>query len=125
MTDSSADLIENELAPRARRRLMALLFSPAPRGIGLRFLRVPIAASDFTATGVPYTYDDLPPGQTDPRLRRFTIAHARVYVLPARGAALARDRDLYVEAVPWSAPAWMKANDGLDNLGDTGELLPR
>ena len=125
MTDSSAELIENELAPRARRRLMSMLFSPAPRGIGLRLVRVPIAASDFTATGVPYTYDDLPPGQTDPHLRHFTIAHDRAYVLPALRAAVARGRDLYVEAVPWSAPAWMKANDRLDNLGDSGALLRR
>ena len=125
MTDSSAELIEDGLTPRARRRLMGRLFSPARRGIGLRFLRVPIGASDFTATGVPYTYDDLPRGRTDRRLRHFTIAHDRAYVLPALRAAVARDRRLYVEAVPWSAPAWMKANDRLDNVGDSGALLRR
>jgi glucosylceramidase len=123
MTDSSAELIEDELTPRARRRLLRLLFSHSPDGIGLRFVRVPIGASDFTATGVPYTYDDLAPGQTDRRLRHFTIAHDRAYVLPALRAASARNHRLYVEAVPWSAPAWMKANDRLDNLGDSGALL--
>jgi glucosylceramidase len=125
MTDSSAELIEDELTPGARRRLLDRLFSPAPHGIGLRLLRVPIGASDFTATGVPYTYDDVPSGRADPRLRHFTIAHDRAYVLPALRAAVARDRRLYVEAVPWSAPAWMKANDRLDNLGDSGALLRR
>jgi glucosylceramidase len=124
MTDSSADLIENGLLPRGRSRLMQRLFSPAPRGIGLRFLRVPIGASDFTVTGVPYTYDDVAPGATDPQLSHFTILHDRAYILPALRAALALDPRLYVEAVPWSAPAWMKANDRLDNLHGTGVLLP-
>src|SRR6202000_437808 len=77
MTDSSAELIEDELTPRARRRLMSLLFSRAPRAIDMGFLRVPIGASDFTATGIPYTYDDLPPGEADPGLGHFTIAHDR------------------------------------------------
>ena len=56
MTDSSAELIEDQLSPGARRRLLDRLFSGGPRGIGLRFVRVPLGASDFTATGVPYTY---------------------------------------------------------------------
>jgi glucosylceramidase len=85
MTDSAAYLIEDELAPRAKARLMARLFGHRPGDIGLRFVRVPIGASDFTATGVPYTYDDLAPGQTDPRLRHFSIAHDRAYVLPGGG----------------------------------------
>jgi glucosylceramidase len=123
MTDSSADLIEDGLTPRGTARLMTRLFGTGPAGIGLRFLRVPVGASDFTAGGVPYTYDDMPPGVTDPELRRFTIAHDQAYVLPALRAALARDRRLYVEAVPWSAPGWMKANDRLDNLNDSGALL--
>ncbi|HEX5193245.1 MAG TPA: glycoside hydrolase family 30 beta sandwich domain-containing protein [Solirubrobacteraceae bacterium] len=125
MTDSSAELIEEQLPPGARRRLFDRLFSSGRHGIGLRFVRVPIGASDFTATGIPYTYDDLPSGRNDPRLRHFTIAHDRAYVLPALRAAVARDRRLYVEAVPWSAPAWMKANDRLDNLGDSGALRRR
>jgi glucosylceramidase len=123
MTDSSADLIEDGLTRRGTRRLMTRLFATDSAGIGLRFLRVPVGASDFTTTGVPYTYDDMPPGVTDPTLEGFTVAHDRAYVLPALRAALARDRRLYVEAVPWSAPGWMKANDRLDNLDDTGALL--
>jgi glucosylceramidase len=123
MTDSSAELIEEQLPPGARRRLFDRLFGARPHGIALRFMRVPIGASDFTATGVPYTYDDLPSGRSDPRLRHFSIAHDRAYVLPALRAAVARDPRLYVEAVPWSAPAWMKANDRLDNLSDSGALL--
>ena len=125
MTDSSAYLIEEQLTPRARTTLLQLLFGHGRGGIGLRFVRVPIGASDFTATGVPYTYDDLAPGRTDPRLRHFTIAHDRAYILPALRSAAELNRRLYVEGVPWTAPAWMKANDQLDNLGDGGALRPR
>ena len=53
------------------------------KGIRLNFLRVPIGASDFTATGTPYTYDDLPAGQTDPSLAHFSIAHDLAYIVPA------------------------------------------
>ena len=104
---------------------MARLFGHRPGDIGLRFVRVPIGASDFTATGVPYTYDDLAPGRTDPRLRHFSIAHDRAYILPALRSAAQLNRRLYVEGVPWTAPAWMKANDQLDNLGDRGALQRR
>ena len=125
MTDSAAYLIEHELAPRTKARLMARLFGHRRGDIGLRFVRVPIGASDFTATGVPYTYDDLPPGRTDPRLRQFSVARDRAYILPALRTAARLNRRLYVEGVPWTAPAWMKANDQLDNLGDGGALRRR
>jgi glucosylceramidase len=105
--------------------LMARLFGDRDGDIGLRFVRVPIGASDFTATGVPYTYDDLAPGQTDPGLRHFSIGHDRAYILPALRNASKLNRRLYVEGVPWTAPAWMKTNDQLDNLGDRGALQRR
>jgi glucosylceramidase len=125
MTDSAAHLIEDELTPPAKARLMARLFGRRRGDIGLRFVRVPIGASDFTATGVPYTYDDRAPGRTDRRLRHFSIAHDRAYILPALRRAAHLNRRLYVEGVPWTAPAWMKTNDQLDNRGDHGALRRR
>lgn len=122
MTDSSAWLIYDELAPAARARLIAQLFTAA--GIHLPFTLVPIAASDFTAGGVPYTYDDMPAGESDPSLADFSIAHDQAYVLPALREVLAADPGEQIFAVPWSAPAWMKANDALDNAGSRGTLLP-
>jgi glucosylceramidase len=121
LTDSSAWLIYDELPPAARSVVMAKLFSSS--GIDLRFLRVPIGASDFTATGIPYTYDDLRAGASDPTLAHFSIAHDDVYVLPLLRAALSLNRSLFLEAAPWTPPAWMKANGALNNLGDAGTLL--
>lgn len=122
MTDSSAWLIWDGLRPPARARLLDELFGP--RGAHLGFLRLPLGASDFTVSPTPYTYDDVPPGQADPRLAHFSVAHDTAYILPALRAARALNRRLYVEGLPWSAPAWMKRNDALDNLGRRGELAP-
>jgi glucosylceramidase len=123
MTDSSAWLIWTQLAPAQRSRLMRLLF--AVSGAHLSFLRVPIGASDYTADGVPYSYDDEPVGQTDPRLTDFSVAHDQPYILPALRFAQYLNPTLYLEGVPWSAPGWMKANDALDDHDHAGTLLPR
>ena len=113
MTDSSAWLIERELTPGTRAWLLRHLFGP--QGIDLRFLRIPIGASDYTAGGSPFTYDDLAPGQTDPTLAHFSILHDYFYVLPALRQALSVARHAFVLATPWSPPAWMKTNSILGN----------
>ena len=63
-----------------------------------------MGASDFVA-GDHYTYDDLPAGQTDYRMRRFSIAHDRKEILPLLRRALALNPHLKVIATPWSPPA--------------------
>jgi glucosylceramidase len=122
MTDTSAWLVYDELPAIQRAAVMAALFGPG--GIGLNYLRVPIGASDFTATGVPYTYDDVPAGEDDPLLGRFSVVHDSAYILPALRMMLALNPSTEILASPWSAPAWMKANDALDNAGYAGALLP-
>jgi glucosylceramidase len=122
MTDTSAWLIQQQLTPGARDQLMQHLFGL--NGIDLNFTLVPIGATDFTMNGTPYTYDDQPPGQSDPQLANFSIAHDLPYVLPALRLMLAINPQTEVFAVPWSPPAWMKANQALDNIGHGGTLLP-
>ena len=119
MTDSSAWLIERQLSPAARAQLMTELFGS--RGIDLDFVRVPIAASDFTVGG-PYSYDDLPPGETDPSLKRFSIVHDRAYILPALAQVQSVDRSTTFLASPWTPPAWMKWNESLGNAHNKGTL---
>ncbi len=120
MTDSSAWLIERRLPHATSAQLMSDVFGPD--GLHLSFLRVPIGASDFTVGGRPYSYDDRPRGRSDPKLRHFSIAHDRAYILPALRAALALNPQLQTLATPWSAPAWMKGNDSLDDVGERGTL---
>ncbi len=123
MTDSSAWLIGTKLPRRQRGAVMQDLFSTRS-GIGLRFLRVPVGASDFTVTGHPYTYDDLPAGRTDPSLTDFSIAHDLAYIIPTLRQAVAIDPRLELLATPWTAPPWMKANDSYGNPSANGLLDP-
>jgi len=122
MTDTSAWLIYDELGPGLRARVIDNLFGLS--GINLNFTLVPIGASDFTMNGTPYTYDDLPKGQTDPLLQHFSVEHDEAYVLPALRQMLSVNPQTEVFAVPWTPPAWMKANNALHNLGHHGTLLP-
>lgn len=122
MTDSSAWLIHDDLSAAGQRALMRHLFGSG--GIQLDFVRVPMGASDFTVGPAPYTYDDEPAGETDPALSLFSIAHDEAYILPTLQQALAINPRLEVLANPWTAPAWMKSNDALDDALQGGTLLP-
>jgi glucosylceramidase len=106
LTDSSAWLIWNELSASQQTTLMQQLFSPSS-GIGISFLRQPMGASDFSASG-NYSYDDMPAGQTDPNLTNFSVAHDATYIIPLIKQALAINPNVKVVALPWSPPAWMK-----------------
>jgi glucosylceramidase len=123
MTDSSAYLLQDELTPAAHAIAMQALFGQP--GIHLNFVRIPMGASDFSATGVPYTYDDLPPGETDPALADFSIAHDQAYIIPALQAMLAENPKIITYANPWTPPPWMKANGLYGNLGGAGKVLPQ
>jgi len=76
ITDSSAAVLYR-LDPARRAGVMADLFAVDR----LNVLRQPIGASDFTDEPA-YTYDDLPAGQTDYALRRFSVAHDGSQILP-------------------------------------------
>jgi glucosylceramidase len=67
-----------------------------------------MGATDFSASG-NYSYDDMPPGQTDPNLTNFSIAHDAAYIIPLVKQALSINPNVKVAALPWSPPAWMKS----------------
>ncbi len=121
MTDSSAWLIHNELSPGTRASLLRNLFSAG--GIHLNFLRLPMAASDFTVHGKPYSYDDLRAGASDPTLAHFSVVHDDSYIVPSLRQVRSINPGVEIIANPWSAPPWMKANDSFNDLGGGGTLL--
>ncbi|MFF9243125.1 ricin-type beta-trefoil lectin domain protein [Streptomyces sp. NPDC014801] len=112
-TDTAAWLLNSSgaLSASTRNATMRKLFSPT-EGIGLSFLRNPMGASDLARYG--YTYDDVPSGQTDPALSRFSIAHDLADVVPLTRQALQLNPSLTVMASPWTAPAWMKDSGQLN-----------
>ncbi|TGN81787.1 glucosylceramidase [Streptomyces bauhiniae] len=112
-TDTAAWLMNSSgaLSQATRDATMRKLFSPTD-GIGLSFLRNPMGASDLARNG--YTYDDVPAGQTDPSLAKFSLAHDLADVLPLTKQARQLNPDLTVMASPWTAPAWMKDSGSLN-----------
>src|SRR5262249_32049584 len=122
MTDSSAWLLMTQLSDAKRERVFDSLFGRA--GIGLNYIRVPMGASDFSAKRRPYTYDDVPDGDTDPTLASFSIAHDLAYIIPALRKARTLNPSLRLLANPWTPPAWMKSNGRFDNKDHSGQVLP-
>jgi glucosylceramidase len=110
ITDSSAWLLRNKLSEEQFQKTMERLFD-RERGIGLTLLRQPMGPSDFALED--YTYDDMPPGESDPELQHFFIEKDQRYIIPVLRAALAINPRIKILATPWSPPAWMKANDSL------------
>lgn len=110
LTGSSAYLIHQKLNHSQRERLLRELFS-VENGIGLSYLRLTIGASDFSLSN--YTYNDLPKGETDYDLDRFSIAKDKQDLVPVLKEILGINQNIRIMGSPWSPPAWMKTNESL------------
>ena len=117
LTGGSAELLHAMSAP-ARAKLLRELFGRGPQDIGVSYLRLSIGASDLD--GTVFSYDDLPAGQTDPTLARFSLAPDEAHLLPVLKEIIALNPNLKLLASPWSPPTWMKTNG--DSKG--GSLKP-
>jgi glucosylceramidase len=117
VTGGSAQLLMR-MAPTRRAALLKNLFTTEGDGIGVSYLRVSIGSSDMNDH--VYSYDDMPAGETDPKLRRFSLDPDRADVIPVLKEILAIDPRIKILGSPWSAPAWMKTNGKVKG----GELKP-
>ena len=117
-TDSAAYLLNQVATPTARTNAMNNLFTRNGGGIGVSFVRNPMAASDLARTH--YSYDDLAAGKTDVNLTNFSIAHDQADIIPLVQQALQLNPQLTIMANPWSPPGWMKDSGSM--IG--GSLLP-
>ncbi len=109
----------HQLGPEKMDETIERLVDP-DSGIGMNLMRICIGTPDFTGEDW-YSYDDMPPGENDPELERFSIDKDRAYVLPVLKKALEKNPDLRFFASPWSPPGWMTSTD--DMIG--GHLEPR
>ncbi len=107
LTGGSAQLL-HQMTQAARADLLRELFGTEGASIGVSYLRLSIGASDLDER--VFSYDDLPAGQTDPLLARFSLAPDRAHLLPVLKEILAINPDLKLLGSPWSPPAWMKTN---------------
>lgn len=117
LTGGSAMLLVR-MAPSARSALLRELFATDATNIGVSYLRLSIGASDLNER--VFSYCDLPPGETDPELKRFDLGPDRADVVPVLKEILGINPDLRLLGSPWSAPTWMKTTN--DTRG--GSLKP-
>ena len=108
LTDGSAMLL-NRMSAEARKALLNELFGTMGNGIGISYLRISLGASDLSEQ--PYSYDDVADGQTDFQLDRFSIAQAKIDLIPVLKEILKINPSIKIMASPWSPPTWMKTNN--------------
>jgi glucosylceramidase len=117
LTGGSAQLMMR-MTPARRAALIKELFAVNDKNIGISYLRVSIGASDLNE--FVFSYDDLPAGQTDPALTKFSLAQDLKDIVPVLKEILAVNPKIKILGSPWSAPVWMKDNN--DTRG--GSLKP-
>jgi len=108
LTDGSAYLI-NSMADADKSNLLKELFSTDSNSIGISYIRISIGASDLSQK--VYTFDDMPVGQTDIPLTKFSIAEDTTDLIPILKSILQINPNIKILGSPWSAPSWMKDND--------------
>ncbi|QZK90357.1 glucosylceramidase [Flavobacterium sp. CHNK8] len=118
LTGGSAQVI-NQLATQKKKDLLQELFGSSDASIGLSYLRISIGASDLNAA--PFTYDDMPSGQTDVSLTNFSLAPDKIDLIPLLKEILAINPNIKIMGSPWTAPLWMKDNSNF--VG--GSLQPK
>lgn len=111
LTGGSAQLMMR-MDPEKRASLLHELFdldAKNGKSIGVSYLRVSVGSSDMNDR--VFSYNDLPEGQTDPGMEKFSLAPDRADVIPVLKQILAINPKIKILASPWSAPPWMKTND--------------
>jgi glucosylceramidase len=108
LTGGSATLLQR-MDPLNRSAILKELFAIDENNIGISYLRISIGASDLSDS--VFSYDDLPDGQTDPGMTRFSLEAEKVDLIPVIKEILAINPKIKIMGSPWSAPVWMKTNN--------------
>ncbi|MDW7693060.1 glycoside hydrolase family 30 beta sandwich domain-containing protein [Flammeovirgaceae bacterium SG7u.111] len=107
LTGGSAYHLYN-MGSSKRAELLKELFSTEGTGIGVSYLRISIGASDLDAE--PFSYNELPDGEEDLNMEKFSIAEDKKYLIPVLKEILAINPAIKILGSPWSPPTWMKTN---------------
>lgn len=117
LTGGSAYHINN-ISATNRLELLTELFSFDEKNIGVSYLRISLGASDLDAE--VFSYNDLPEGETDVNMEKFSLDPDRKFLIPVLKEILAINPEIKIMASPWSPPTWMKTN----NSSKGGSLKP-
>lgn len=107
LTGGSAEVI-NSLIASKKLELLQELFGSSENSIGISYLRISIGASDLNAA--PFSYNDMPPGQTDVNLDNFSLSPDMANLIPLLKEILVINPAIKILGSPWSPPVWMKDN---------------
>ena len=118
LTGGSAELLMR-MSPERRAALLKEMFGTGSGSIGVSYLRVSVGASDMNSR--VFTYDDLPAGETDSEVSKFSLGPDLADVVPVLKEILAINPRIAILASPWTAPSWMKTN----GLPKGGSLDPK
>jgi glucosylceramidase len=118
LTGGSAQHMIRMSAPE-RKKLIQELFGSSPNDIGISYLRLSIGASDLNDH--TFSYNDLPKGETDMKLEKFTLKEDEQDVIPVMKEILAVNPNIKILGSPWSPPLWMKSNQNIQG----GRLLDK
>lgn len=118
LTGGSAQVIM-QLTADKRAVLLQDLFGQTASSISVSYLRISIGASDLDAS--VFSYNDLPAGETDLNLNKFSLSPDRTQLIPLLKEILLINPNIKIMGSPWSAPVWMK--DNKNSKG--GSLLPQ
>ncbi|RIX60563.1 protein GluA [Paenibacillus nanensis] len=112
-----------KMSDAKQEELLRKLFDPVG-GIGISFVRLTIGTSDFTAEPF-YSYNDMPPGQTDEDLSEFSIQKDFDNgIIDTVKKIQAINPNVKFFASPWSPPGWMKTTDSMVRGQVKEEYLP-
>ncbi|MEN2434753.1 glycoside hydrolase family 30 beta sandwich domain-containing protein [Weeksellaceae bacterium A-14] len=106
LTGGSVQVL-NKLSSQEKNALLQELFGFGDKDIRINYLRIGIGASDLDAE--VFSYDDLKEGETDPELKKFSMAKSKELITILK-QILNINPDIKIIATPWSAPVWMKDN---------------
>ncbi|KXN82356.1 Endo-1,6-beta-D-glucanase [Leucoagaricus sp. SymC.cos] len=122
LTDSSALTLNNLKSrnPSNYQNLLNAMFNPIDggTGAGLNYIRVPIGASDFSAS--VYSLDDT---SGDTSFNNFNISRSPSYLFSVLKDIMAVNRYVKVHTLPWSPPAWMKTGGTMNGGSLRSDLV--
>lgn len=101
-----------------RHALLKELFGNGPDDIGVSYLRISVGSSDLDEK--PFSYNDIPEGETDIEQQHFSLAPDEKFLIPVLLEILEVNPKIKIMGSPWSPPKWMK--DNKDTRG--GSLMP-
>nr|WP_299422537.1 glycoside hydrolase family 30 beta sandwich domain-containing protein [uncultured Emticicia sp.] len=110
LTGGSTQLL-SQMNAVERSKILKELFATNGNNIGVSYIRISVGASDLDDH--VFSYDDLSPGETDPKLNKFSLVEDKKHLIPVLKEILAINPKIKILASPWSPPAWMKTSNSL------------